>query len=463
MGVAPGEQCVKVHGDGLLPGALRLRLCGGRDAPGHALLVAAYGERQRPAAGAEGRADEPLGHAPHGQQRLGRDVLLGRGRELVHGLLRVCEGAGDKEPLPRAGHGNVEEPQLLAQELALEPVRHGAAREGGVLYSPCGVRELRPQAQLRVHQHAAAQVRAVELPRRVADEHHRELKALRAVDAHYAHRAAAVLVGEGGLLAALAHGAQPVEKAAQPAPARGLKAPGELEEAQQPRAAALPVTHRGAERHAAEALVYLPYERCELRIPRKVAQSVERIEEGAGLLAHLRAGAERGVEVALAGHEAYLRQLVVREAEELRAQHGDERHVLARVVDYREQREDDRDLRGLEKAAGLPGLDGDALAREHAPPDGAGDVHGAQQHGDVAVAEGAEHAALAYLCARLDQAAHHARDVGGLDLYLVRALLVLVRAGQRHGHQLRHGHYAGVLQPRAEPRALVVLHLAEAL
>ena len=234
VGVAPGEQRVKVHGAGLLPGALRLRLCGGRDAPGHALLVAAYGERQRPAAGAEGRADEPLGHAPHGQQRLGRDVLLGRGRELVHGLLRVGHGAGDEEPLPRTGHGNVEEPQLLAQELALEPVRHGAAREGGVLYAPRGVRELRAQAQLRVHQHAAAQVRAVELPRRVADEHHRELKALRAVDAHYAHRAAAVLVGESGLLAALAHGAQPVEEAAQPAPARGLKAPRELEEAQQP-------------------------------------------------------------------------------------------------------------------------------------------------------------------------------------------------------------------------------------
>src|SRR5699024_12400976 len=90
------------------------------------------------------------------------------------------------------------------------------------------------------------------------------------------------LVREGGLLPALTHGAQPFKEAAQAAPARGLEAPRQLEQAHEPGPAALAVPQARAQGHAVQPVVERPEQPGQLRIPREVTEASERIEEGPG-------------------------------------------------------------------------------------------------------------------------------------------------------------------------------------
>ena len=280
--------------------------------------------------------------------------------------------------------------------------------------------------------------------------------------AHYLHGRSALSLRQDGFAAVFAHLGYPLVKAPEPAPGPGLELPRQLEEPVQPGAARLAVRQRGADGIAVQAAVQLRYQGGQLGLAGKIAQEGDGFHEPAALAVLRGAGVEGVPQLAVPVREADGGELVGCKSEQGRAQHAHQLHVLARVVYQGEQREHHLHLSGFKKAAGAPGLNGDAHAGQLTPPHGAGHVCRAEQHGDVAIIHGPLPAGRGEHCAALHQLAHAFCRVPRLQRRPVRALGVLFRTGGGQHGEFGLRHRAFIRQGRRQTCAFVVVQLAEA-
>ena len=254
--------------------------------------------------------------------------------------------------------------------------------------------------------------------------------------------------------------AQPRDEPVQPAIAGGFKLLREIEQLQQTAAAGVPVRHGAAEREQRAVAADVPQQRAQLHIRREPAIVRERVEKRAALRHRLRRGGERVVEIMLTVARAHGGEIVRREAEQRRAQHRDERHVLMRIVDDGEQRQHHGNLRQLVKASALLGIDGDAPRRQHPAIHRADRVRAAQEDDDVAPVRTARRAVIQHLRAAVDERMDAPRDIVRLQRGLFRrASVVPVR--QREQPQLRQRAARRLGQTAAQPGVGVVVKLAQ--
>ena len=183
-----------------------------------------------------------------------------------------------------------------------------------VLDAPLRIRQLRAEAELRMHKHGVLAVALIEAPRGVAQEHHGELKPLRFMYRHYLHRRR-VCRARRRLLSLFGQTTQPQHEAVQSAVSAALKALRQLHKLQQIRAALLAVRHGAAYREHVQLVAEPP---CQLRrahIRRFRAEFGERPDKVCAFLVSLRRGAQRRIEVAALPGSPYGGQLVRREPE----------------------------------------------------------------------------------------------------------------------------------------------------
>ena len=279
------------------------------------------------------------------------------------------------------------------------------------------------------------------------------------MDAHDAH-GAPFPAGNGRLAPLFGLMAQPHDETVQSAVARLLKLPREIEQQHQVAPARVAVRHRAAERHEVPVVVNVPEQRAQLQIRRETAIVGQRVEKGAAIRARLRRGGERGVKIMRLVARAHGGEIVRREAEQRRAQHRDERHVLMRIVDHREQGEQHGHLQRLEEAAALLGEYGNSMRRERPAVHGADRVRAAQEDDDVAPVRRAGHAVIHHRRAGIHKRPDAPGDIVRLQCGLFgRGAVRVVR--QREQAQLRPFAAAGVVRAALEPGVLVVVQLAQ--
>ena len=119
----------------------------------------------------------------------------------------------------------------------------------------------------------------------------------------------------------------------------------------------------GAEKaQEVQAVVYVPEETVDAHIPGRQTEGAQRLQKGGAVLLF---GAGHGlVKIAVGGGGANLRQTVRGEAEDGRAEHGDQRHILPGIVNELQQGHGGGDLHGLEKAGLLLKGAGDVPLRQ---------------------------------------------------------------------------------------------------
>ncbi len=175
---------------------------------------------------AQHRSQHPLRHGPGGGHLPGGRRALGLHRQGRQPAPPPVDGGKQNQLVLRPGHGHVQKPQLLRAQLPPEAEGQGVPGGGGVPQAPPPVHPLGAQAQLRVEQDGGLGVGLVELPVQAAQQHHRELQPLGAVDGQNPH-AAPLPAGNGHRDAVLRHPAQVEQEGHQPPVAPGLK-PGRL-------------------------------------------------------------------------------------------------------------------------------------------------------------------------------------------------------------------------------------------
>ena len=198
-------------------------------------------------------------------------------------------------------------------------------------------------------EYGALEVHAAERPREVRKDHDRKFQSLGLVDAHDAHALRGVRGLRHGRLAGFQLLAQMPDKGEEPPPAAALKFLRQREERTKIFPACGSSPHRAEHRRDMAALIERRDQLGERERLRALAQLAQQREEPHRVLAPVRG--ECIVKIAARRFRAQLGETVRCEAEERRTQHGDERHVLPRVVQYFEQREGHGDLHRLVKAS----------------------------------------------------------------------------------------------------------------
>ena len=105
-------------------------------------------------------------------------------RQLCQFLLGIFQGAGHHQPVHGPGHGDVQDPQLLADPFGGDGGGDGPLGKGAVAQPVLVVRHRQAQAQVLVAEHRLVDIAEVEPVGQAAEEHHREFQALGLVDAH---------------------------------------------------------------------------------------------------------------------------------------------------------------------------------------------------------------------------------------------------------------------------------------
>ena len=184
------------------------------------------------------------------------------------------------------------------------------------------------------------------------------------MDGHDAHAAGGVLHLRRGGLAACKLLAQCADEGEKPLVSRALIIFAQLQKGQQvflPRRAAVHCAEHGEHVAAAEDLVQqLPH----AHRRRPFAQRAQRRKKAPALLRVVQQ--QRVVKVARLLLCAHCRELVGRKAEERRAQHRQQRHVLTRIVDDLQKSKQHRDLRRGKKILTRVGRTADAARLQRA-------------------------------------------------------------------------------------------------
>ena len=298
---------------------------------------------------AQKRQQDPVRHALLLLHRLWPHGAGGHGAKIGKMLRRARAGADHDELFLRARHGDVQHAQLLGLCLAAQLTLKCEPRSRGVFDRAFRVHADRPEAVFRVDEHGALEVHAAERAREVRKDHDRKFQSLGLVDAHDAHALRGVRGLRHGRLAGFQLLAQMPDKGEEPPPAAALKFLRQREERTKIFPACGSSPHRAEHRRDMAALIERRDQLGERERPRALAQLAQQREEPCGVLAPVRG--ECIVKIAARRFRAQLGEPVRRKAEKRRAQHGDERHVLPRVVQYFEQREGHGDLHRFVKAA----------------------------------------------------------------------------------------------------------------
>ena len=278
-------------------------------------------------------------------------------------------------------------------------------------------------------EHRGGGVDLIKAPARSGEKYDRVFKPLGAVNAEDLHGVTALRSAGARLVAALLELLHPAHEPEQPPVALLLKLAGIVRETADVFTPCRAVRHRGEQREERGVVADAREQRFDREIGREGAVALERCEKGGARFVRLRAAAERGIKVGGLIRGADGGELVRRKAEERRAQHGDERHVLPRVIDHRKQRKERCDLRGAVKPAALLRYGRDPLCGERGAVARRGGFIGAHQYGEVAVGAGTETLAVRDGRAGI----HHLPDARG-DVFRLQDRFVgpvLLAAGVR--------------------------------
>ena len=225
----------------------------------------------------------------------------------------------------------------------------------------------------------------------------------------------------GKLLAQRAH------KIKKSLPPRARIVLAELQKCEQIFLALRPAAHRSEDAQHVAPAVNFAQQLTHAQVRRAVAQSVQCIEKFSAV--DILAQKQCIIKVARFLPRADLRELVGREAEERRAQHGDERHVLARVVDDLQKREQHRDLHRGEKVLARVGGAVEAARLQRAAIVQKARARRAHQYDDVLLAHGPQLLCFVILYRKFacQHIADMVRDKFGLGFARAHALLARLR------------------------------------
>ena len=225
----------------------------------------------------------------------------------------------------------------------------------------------------------------------------------------------------GKLLAQRAH------KIEKPLPPRARVVFAELQKREQIFLALRPTAHRAEDAEHIAPAVNFTQQLAHAQVRRAVAQSVQRTEEFYAV--DVLTQKQRIVEVTRALPRADRRELIGCKAEERRAQHGNERHVLPRIVDDLQEREQHCDLhRGKKVLARVSGAV-EAARFQRAAIVQKACARRAHQYDDVLLAHGPQLFCFVILYRKFtcQHIADIVRDERGLSLARAHALLARLR------------------------------------
>ena len=378
----------------------------GEEGPG---FGAGQGGQQHPVPRGSGRGAELVGQ---GQRQLGAEVF-----QLP---VQIAAVIGHHQPILGPGHGHVENPQLLGNGLLGFLAGDGGFGQGGVADHALVVHPVAAQAQIAVGQNGLPQILEVELPREVAEEHHRELQPLGGVDRHKGDGVAGGVLGPGQLAAAGLEIPQMPQQLGQRLGAGGFKGGGEPGEGPEIPGAAQTVGHGGENvEHPGPAEDALQ-QFSEVHPLGVLPQGGEGFQEGGK---GLRLPADGVVEVRGPVPGPGLGQLIGADAEEGTQKHRGQRHVLVGIVQHLEQRYQQLHLRRVQQAAAPVTDRRDALAAQLLQIDLGRAREGPHQNGRVAGLHGPKAVSVGNGLAPVQHLPQTAGRVAGLGPDLVGGLL----------------------------------------
>ena len=330
----------------------------------------------------------PLTQGPRLRHRLRQHRADGHRGQLPEPAGGVVHGIHQDELLLGPGHGHVEDALLLRQVLPPELLLDGLPGQCGILDLPLQVHPSGPKAQGGMHQHRRVEVLPGEGVVQVRQDDDGELQALGLVDAHEPHagRGRRALCGRG--LSLLQQAAQLGDEGEEAPIAAALEFFRVLAQGDQVLPPLRAAVHGPEDPQHVEPVVDVPDQAVDAHVPARQAQIRQDVQKGPAVLPAV--GADRVVVVPRRGGGADLGQPVRREAEDGRAEDGDQGHVLPRVVHDLQQGHHDGDLHGVEEVAALLEGAGDVPLRQGAG-EGLGPAAGrAHEDHDVLRPAGAE-------------------------------------------------------------------------
>ena len=246
----------------------------------------------------------------------------------------MCRAARHDQLLLRAGHGDIENTQLLRDGLCRLAVDDGSARKPMVIRPACKVDDIAADQKLLVRQNSGSIVLHVHLPRQIGQNDDREFQSLGFVDGHDAHGVrpgGRVLRGQS--CAALLHLKQQLHKLGQDAKLCLCASRHERRKCSQTAAPPFAVRQSGKD-HFQPGGLHDGVQQFRQRRPAAfLAHTGKPGQKRAQLFRRLPAGAQAVVKVCLLRLRAKQRQLLWRKAEDGACHGCSQRNIPVRVID----------------------------------------------------------------------------------------------------------------------------------
>ncbi len=288
-------------------------------------------------------------------------------RVVLHVFLRGVAGREDQLFL-RAGHGDIEDPESLRTLAAQGGLFHGGMDEGGVGKAGVWLTALQSDAQFGVQDEALVQLAVIELVLEVGDNTDFELQPLALVDGHDLHDVGVGGQGGGHVQRAVLF-PEPVhvpDEAGGAAGTVGVVAVRVVEQHLQVGHPLLADVHGADNGVVGGLLIDAPQQFAGAHGEGERAVGAQLVQELCAVgISVLFTFQDRLIEVPFPRVHPEGRHFVFFESEEGRQQHGEERHVLDRVVDDRKQGQHGHDFRGVQEAGAGFGIDRNAGLGQH--------------------------------------------------------------------------------------------------